>query len=77
MRNKFKEIDIKNCIYYFFFDYMINTENLDPNKIKINEKSNKNIVIYQIGYVSIKDLSYEKYSSVNLLYLIMDTFLWK
>ena len=56
---------------------MINIENLDPNKIKINEKSNKNIVIYQIGYVSIKDLSYKKYSSVNLLYLIMDTLLWK
>ena len=76
MRNKFKEIDIK-IAYTIFFDYMINIENLDPNKIKINEKSNKNIVIYQIGYVSIKDLSYEKYSSVNLLYLIMDTFLWK
>ena len=77
MRNKFKEIDIKIAYTIFFLDYMINTENLDPNKIKINEKSNKNIVIYQIGYVSIKDLSYEKYSSVNLLYLIMDTFLWK
>ena len=51
---------------------MINIENLDPKKIKMNEKSNKNIVIYQIGYVSVKDLSYEKYCSVNLLYLIMD-----
>ena len=32
MSNKFKEIDIKNRIYYFFDD-MINIKNLDRNKI--------------------------------------------
>ena len=42
MNNKFKEIDIKNRTYYFFHD-MINIKNLDPNKIKIDEKSYKNI----------------------------------
>ena len=42
MSNKSKETDIKNRTYYFFDD-MINTENLDPNKIKIDEKSYKNI----------------------------------
>ena len=60
MSNKFKEIDVKNRIYYFFDD-IINIKNLDPNKIKINKKSNKNIVIYQIEYVPFKDLSYKKY----------------
>ena len=39
---------------------MVNITNLDPNKIKIDEKSNKNIVIYQIGYMTVKDLSYLK-----------------
>ena len=42
MSNKFKEIYIKNRMYYFF-ENIINIKNLDPNKIKINEKSHKNI----------------------------------
>ena len=70
MSNKFKEI-IKNRTYYFFND-MITTKNLDPNKIKIDEKSYKNILIYYIGYVTVNDLSYAKGSSVKPLYLIVD-----
>ena len=38
MSNKFKDIDIKNRTYNLFED-MINIKNLDPNKIKIDEKS--------------------------------------
>ena len=34
-----KEIDIKNCTY--FFDHMINIKNLDPNKIKLDKKPYK------------------------------------
>ena len=45
MGNKFKDIDIKNWTYYLFDD-MINIKNLDPNNIKIDEKSCKNIVVY-------------------------------
>ena len=38
-------------MYYFFVD-MINIKNLDPNKIKIHEKSYKNIIIsYKNGYI--------------------------
>ena len=37
MSNKIKDIDIKNCRYYFFDD-IINIKNFDPNKIKIDEK---------------------------------------
>ena len=37
MSDKFKEIDIKNCMYYFL-DNIINIKNFDPNKIKIDEK---------------------------------------
>ena len=36
----------------------------------IHEKSYKNILIYCIGYVTIKDLKYVKINSVNPLYLI-------
>ena len=51
---------------------MINIKNLDPNKIKIDEKSYKNILIEHIGNVTIKDLSYAAVNSVNLLYLTIN-----
>ena len=38
MSNKFKDIGIKNHIYYFFDD-IFNIKIFDPNKIKIEEKS--------------------------------------
>ena len=44
-----KENKVKNPAYYFF-DKMINIKNLNPNKIKINEKSYKKIRIDYISY---------------------------
>ena len=64
MRNKVKDIDIKNQTYYFFND-IINIKNFDPNNIKIDEKSYKDIPIYYIGYVTIRDSKYVKINSVN------------
>ena len=55
MSNKVKHIDLKNFTYYFFND-IINIKNFDQNNIEIDEKSHKNILIYYIGYVTIKDL---------------------
>ena len=49
MSNKFKDVNIKNRIYYFFND-MINIENFDPDNIKIEEKSLKNIEISLIDF---------------------------
>ena len=66
MSNKFKDIDTKNCTYYFF-DYMINIKNLDLNKIKIDKGSCKYIICY-IGCVLVKNLSYTKISSVPPYY---------
>ena len=37
MNNKFKDLDIKNRTHCFSDD-MINIKNIDPNKIKIDEK---------------------------------------
>lgn len=42
--NKFTEIDIKNCTYYFLHD-MINIKNLNPNKMKVDENSYSNFPI--------------------------------
>ena len=67
MNNKVKDINIKNRTYYFFSD-IINIEKFDPNNLKIDEKSYKNILIFYIGYVTIKQ--YVKIYSVNPLYLI-------
>ena len=54
MRGKLKDMDIKNCIYYFFHD-MINIKRLDPNKLKTDEKSYKNKLSlhHWISYVQI------------------------
>ena len=51
---------------------MINIKIFDPNRIKIDKKSYKNIIIYYIGYITIKNLSYVKINSVNALYFITD-----
>ena len=50
MNNKIKGIDIKNRTCYFFDD-IINIKHFDPNNIKIDGKSYKDILIYGIGYV--------------------------
>ena len=53
MSNKVKDISIKNHTYYFFDD-IINIKNFDPNGIKVDEKSYKNVLIYYIEYLTIK-----------------------
>ena len=59
MSNTFKKKKIKKNTYYFFDD-IINIKSLDSNNMKIDEKTSKNIVIYYIGYVTIKDSKYIK-----------------
>ena len=52
MKNKDKDIDTNNWRYCFFND-IINLRNFDPNNIKMDEKSYRNIFIYYIVYVTI------------------------
>ena len=47
----------------------MNIENFNPNIIKIDEKSYKNVLIYYIGYMAIKE--YVNIYSVNPLCLIL------
>ena len=66
-----KQIYIKNRTYYFYIA-IINIKNFDPNLLKIDKKSYKNIGIYNIGYITIKKIDdYENIYSVNPLYLII------
>ena len=51
---------------------IIDINNSDPNNIKIDEKFHRNILIFYIGYVMIRDSKYVKINSVNPLYLIFN-----
>ena len=64
-----KQINIKNRTYYFYND-IIDLKNFKPNLLKIDEKSYKNIGIYNIGYITIKkNNDWKNINSVNHLYL--------
>ena len=45
-------------------------KNIYPNKIKIDQKSYRIILIYYIGYVTVKNYNCVKVNSVNPLYVI-------
>ena len=51
---------------------MINIKNFDPNLLKVEKKSYKNIDIYYISYITMKDSDYIKINSINSLYLIIN-----
>ena len=52
---------------------MADIKKIDPNLLKIDKKSYKDIGIYNIGYITIKKIDeYENICSVNPLYLIID-----
>ena len=70
MGNKLKDTDIENWTYYSFDD-MISIKDLDPNKIKIDQKSYKNFLIF---YMTVEDLRYVQSNSVNS---IMEIHIWR
>ena len=61
-----QEIDIKNRKYYFFDD-MVNIKKFHSKLLKIDKKSCKNIDIYYIGYITIKDSDYVKIDSETVV----------
>ena len=66
-----KQINIKNRAYYFYND-IIKLENFDSSLLKIDEKSYKDIGIYNIGYITIKKIGdCKNIYSVNPLYLLI------
>ena len=71
MISKVKDIDRKNRTCYFFDDN-INVKIFDSSNIKIDEKPDKNFLMYCIRYVMIKDSKYVKINIVKHLYLIFN-----
>ena len=60
-----KQINIKNRTCYFYND-MIYLKNFEPNLLKIDRKSYKNVGIYNIGYIIIKKLMIMKIFTVYI-----------
>ena len=64
-----KQINIQNRTYHFYND-IIDLKDFEPNFLKIDKKSYKNIDIYYIGYITIKKIDdYENIFSVNPFWL--------
>ena len=61
--NNVKQIDIKSRRYHFSMTWSIK-KNFDPSKIKIDENSYKNILIYYIKYITT--------NRVKSLYLVIN-----
>ena len=68
---KVKELNIKNQTYYYFND-IIDIKDFQSNLLKIDKKQYKDIDIYYIGYITIKNFGdCENIHSVNPLYLMI------
>ena len=52
---KVKQIEIKNRTYYFDND-IINIQEFNSTLLKIDKKSDKDIDIYYVGYITIEKL---------------------
>ena len=64
-----KQINIKNRTYYFYND-IIDLDEFDESKIKVDKKDFNDIDIYYLGYEHKKKISEcNVINSVNLLYL--------
>ena len=50
-----KEINIKERTYYFYND-IIDLKTFDSNNLKVDKKTNKDIDIFNIGFVTIKKI---------------------
>ena len=67
-----KQINIKNQTYFFYND-KINIKSFEPNLLKIDRKSYKNIGIYNIGSITMKKIyDYENIYSINSFYFVVN-----
>ena len=64
-------MSIKNRTYYFYND-LINALNFEPNNLKLDRKTWKDIDIYYIGYVEKNKPEDWRVKSVNPLYLMVN-----
>ena len=69
---KVKQSNIKNHSYYFYND-VINLKDFDASLLKVDKKDYKEINIYYISYVTVKEIANCKnINSVKPLYLMIN-----
>ena len=68
---KIRQINIKNQTYQFY-NNQINLKDFDGSMLKIDKKNYKEIDIYYIGYVTVKENYCNNINSVNPLYLMIN-----
>ena len=66
-----KQLNIKNRTYYFNND-LINVLDFEPNNLKLDKKTWKDIDIYYIGYIDKNKPKDWQVRSVNPLYLMIN-----
>ena len=69
-----KQINIKDSTYYFYND-LFDIKTFDSNMLKVDKKTYTNLDIFNIGYVTVKNIdssSGHSINSVNPLYLRID-----
>ena len=64
-----KQINVKHRTSYFY-NYIIDIETFDVNLLKIDKKTDKDIDIFNIGYVTKKVDDCININCVNSLYLL-------
>ena len=71
---KVKQINIKTrTLTYYFYNDIISLKYFESNLLQIDKKSCKNIGIYNIGYITIKQIDdCKNIYSVNPLYLLVN-----
>ena len=69
---KVKQINIKNRTYYFYND-QINLKDFDASFLKVDKRDYKEIDIYYIGYVTVKEIANcNNINNLIPLYLIIN-----
>ena len=70
-----KEINVKNRTYYFLMIWLI-SQIFIQTYLNIDKKLYKNIDIYYIEYITMKDSEYVKMNSINSIDKIHKTLGW-
>ena len=50
-----KQINVKDRTYYFY-NYIIDIKTFDSNMLRLDKKTYKNLDIFNIGYVTVKNI---------------------
>ena len=65
----FKEININNRVYNYYFDYLMNAKNLESKNTLVNERNYKDLIICFTRY--------DREKPIRMLSLYFHELVWK